>query len=348
MTQVKNEDDDNDLRLTDQTTFVPDNLLDELLEPDRVVEAEYFLEACSSEEGGITHNTNVVVGNGCESVDVNEERSDNTKQYGLEISDVSKKTETISRIVNKREKVRLYCLDFWSAKSKQAYDSKEGKLQNIGDGSSKKKEEMAVDNVEKNGTSENSDTVGEGNDDEIDDKDGESEDEYVVEKILDKRYNRRKKRIEYLIKWAGYDNESENTWESAENCKSAPDAIREYEDSLKKNTKKYLLRNRPITEESVSNDDEEKPPKALKRKTNEIKEEPYSEESIDDDSEEIQSKRTKIDCILGVKKEGNEVLAVVRFEDGHHDLISTRILVSKCPKVIFINILNTAFTRIRS
>lgn len=58
-------------------------------------------------------------------------------------------------------------------------------------------------------------------------------------------------------------------------------------------------------------------------------------ESNDDDSEEIQSKRTKVDCILGVKKEGNEVVAVVRFEDGHYDLVSTRVLVSKCPKVIF-------------
>uniref|UniRef100_A0AAF5PKH5 Chromo domain-containing protein n=1 Tax=Wuchereria bancrofti TaxID=6293 RepID=A0AAF5PKH5_WUCBA len=71
------------------------------------------------------------------------------------------------------------------------------------------------------------------------------------------------KRIEYLIKWAGYDSESENTWESAENCVFA-------------------------------------------------------------------SKRTEVDFlvlkILSVKKEHNEILAVGRFENGHHDLMSTRML----------------------
>ncbi|VBB29773.1 unnamed protein product [Acanthocheilonema viteae] len=279
MAQVRNEDDVNDLRLTDQVVFAPD-LLDELLEPDH--------EACSSEECRNGHET---------------------KQDELKISDVSKKTEQVYNVTKEFE--------------------------SNSHGNDENEEEMATDNDKKDRNPENSgDSVGENSDDEKVDKDVESEDEeYVVEKILDKRYNRRKKRVEYLIKWAGYDNESENTWESAENCKSAPDAIREYEESLKKNAKKYLLRNRPITEESVSNDDEEKPSRALKRKTSEINVEAHSEESNNDDSEEIQSKRTKVDCILGVKKEHNEILALVRFEDGHYDLISTRVLVNKCPKL---------------
>ncbi|VDN60926.1 unnamed protein product, partial [Dracunculus medinensis] len=45
-----------------------------------------------------------------------------------------------------------------------------------------------------------------------------SEDEYVVEKILDKRYNSKTKKTEYLIKWKGYNNPSDNTWEPEENC----------------------------------------------------------------------------------------------------------------------------------
>lgn len=51
MTKVRSKEDDdtNSLRLMDQATVEPGNLLDELLEPDRVVQAEYFLEACSSE-----------------------------------------------------------------------------------------------------------------------------------------------------------------------------------------------------------------------------------------------------------------------------------------------------------
>ncbi|VIO88847.1 Uncharacterized protein BM_BM4730 [Brugia malayi] len=199
------------------------------------------------------------------------------EQHKLKISDVSKKAEAISTAMNKEEK-------------------------NDGDGSDENEEGITVTgHNEKNGNSENnSGAVG------VDsgvEKDRDSEDdEYVVEKILDKRYNRRKKRIEYLIKWAGYDSESENTWESAENC------------------------------ESGSNDDGKKLSKSIKRKTDEFKEELFSEESSDNGSEEIASKRTKVDCILGVKKEHNEILAVVRFENGHHDVISTRVLASKCPK----------------
>lgn len=98
-------------------------------------------------------------------------------------------------------------------------------MQSRSDSSDENKEEMMMASDEKSGNSENgSDAVGEDSDDEKEEvgKDEESEDEeYVVEKILDKRYNRRKRRIEYLIKWAGYDNENENTWESAENCVSS-------------------------------------------------------------------------------------------------------------------------------
>lgn len=37
-----------------------------------------------------------------------------------------------------------------------------------------------------------------------------SEDEYIVERIIEKRYNSKKKHYEYLLKWVGYE---ENTWE---------------------------------------------------------------------------------------------------------------------------------------
>lgn len=96
-------------------------------------------------------------------------------------------------------------------------------MQSNGDSSNEGGEVIAVNNDEKNGNSANSgEIVGKSGDDKKNSKDGASEDEeYVVEKILDKRYNRRKKRVEYLIKWAGYDNENENTWESAENCVSS-------------------------------------------------------------------------------------------------------------------------------
>ncbi|KAF7700497.1 Heterochromatin protein 1 [Cucumispora dikerogammari] len=39
-----------------------------------------------------------------------------------------------------------------------------------------------------------------------------SEDLYLIEEILDERYNKKKRAKEYFIKWKGY-SESDNTWE---------------------------------------------------------------------------------------------------------------------------------------
>lgn len=161
-------------------------------------------------------------------------------------------------------------------------------------------------------------------------EDGE---EYVVEKILDKRYNRKKKRVEYLIKWTGYDSESENTWEPIENCKSASDAIREFEENLKKI---HVTRSSKRIVKKSSSSEYEKcklPDHASKRKRKKLETKfPSEVESEGQSDEEIKSSCVEIDCILGVKKENDKIMALVRFEDGHYDIISTEILVNKCPK----------------
>ena len=54
----------------------------------------------------------------------------------------------------------------------------------------------------------------------------QGEEVYQVEKILNKR--RTENGVEYLIKWKGYDDPSENTWEPKANCQCA-DLIRAFE-----------------------------------------------------------------------------------------------------------------------
>ena len=58
-----------------------------------------------------------------------------------------------------------------------------------------------------------------------------NEDEFIVEKILDKRIAKKGK-VQYLIKWKNYNNSEDNTWEPAENIDGYKNLIEVYEKSL--------------------------------------------------------------------------------------------------------------------
>src|SRR5205807_9867628 len=53
----------------------------------------------------------------------------------------------------------------------------------------------------------------------------DSEEEYIVEKVLNSRMFRR--RLQYLVKWEGYGTEH-NTWEYSENVNNAPEKVAEF------------------------------------------------------------------------------------------------------------------------
>jgi len=58
--------------------------------------------------------------------------------------------------------------------------------------------------------------------------------EFVVERVVARRYNQKKRYFEYLLKWEGYPAE-QNTWEPAENMSACSHLIKQYEETLVKN-----------------------------------------------------------------------------------------------------------------
>ncbi|KAF3036529.1 hypothetical protein E8E11_004770 [Didymella keratinophila] len=67
--------------------------------------------------------------------------------------------------------------------------------------------------------------------DEDEDEEEAGEDEYVVEKILGHRFNR-SGTLEFDVKWQGYENPKDRTWEPEANMETAADVLKEYFDEI--------------------------------------------------------------------------------------------------------------------
>jgi len=206
---------------------------------------------------------------------------------------------------------------------------------------------------------------------EDDESDEEGEEVYVVESILDKRVRRGE--IEYLIKWKGYDNPEDNTWEPKGNC-HCPDLIEEFEAKLKikerdrkekassdssKQKKKDELPSSSKKEADRSRREKSasKEPKSAIRKKNTSRAtvEELSSEETDSGSENdlmnkvageflaeptpgkeyLVQKGESVSAVLGVKKlERGGMVALVKYESGAYELVPTVILSDNSPRQI--------------
>ncbi|XP_066998995.1 chromobox protein homolog 1 isoform X2 [Anabrus simplex] len=151
------------------------------------------------------------------------------------------------------------------------------------------------------------------------DKDGaegeEAEEEYSVEKVLDRRI--RNGRVEYLLKWKGYSNE-DNTWEPEENL-DCPDLISEYEDNRKKReaAKKEERKRKP------GNAPDDKKPASKKKHVEEDNKPRGFDRGLDPEK------------IIGATDSSGELMFLMKWKGTDEaDLVPARQANLRCPQIV--------------
>lgn len=145
----------------------------------------------------------------------------------------------------------------------------------------------------------------------------DEEEEYTVEKVVDKRTKGGK--VEYLLKWKGYGDE-DNTWEPVENL-DCQDLIDEFERKLKeKKAKKEDASKRKSTAGSSSSD---KPDKSEKKR------------KADDDRPRGFDRGLDPERIIGATDSSGELMFLIKWKGSDEaDLVPAREANVKCPQTV--------------
>jgi hypothetical protein len=143
---------------------------------------------------------------------------------------------------------------------------------------------------------------------------GEEEEEYVVEKIVDKRVSKSGK-TEYFLKWKGYGDE-DNTWEPKENV-SCKDMIADFEKKLK----------------------EKKTTPAAKRKSDSPKNNKSEEKKAkkEDNSSRVRGfdRGLEVERILGATDSSGDLMFLLKWKGcDEADLVPAKEANLKCPQPV--------------
>jgi len=137
------------------------------------------------------------------------------------------------------------------------------------------------------------------------------EEEYSVERVIDRRLGKNN-RVEYLLKWKGYD-EEDNTWEPEENL-DCPQLIADFEENRKKKEKKRSL---PQEEKK-----EDKRPS--KKKATEDENRPRGFD-----------RGLEPEKVIGATDSSGELMFLMKWKSSDEaDLVPARQANVKCPQIV--------------
>jgi len=160
-------------------------------------------------------------------------------------------------------------------------------------------------------------------------KEKKRSEEYEVEKILDRRIKKGKN--EYLIKWKGYDNEEDNTWEPEENL-DCQDKIVDFEKTYKKNKdeKKSKEAEKPKDKEK---DKKRKSEDAGKSGGSEAKKEKKKEK--DENKPRGFARGLTAERIIGATNDPGELFFLIKWKGSDEaDLVTAKEANVKIPQIV--------------
>lgn len=157
------------------------------------------------------------------------------------------------------------------------------------------------------------------------------EEEYVVEKVLDKRTVKGK--TQYLLKWKGY-KEEESTWEPVENldCEAL---IKTFEDNRKEKEKEKSAK-KPESKKRVRESSEEAGSSRKGRSTSVSSDDKREKkEKKEDKSKSGFEKGLKAEKIIGASDATGELMFLVKWSDSDEaELVPAKVANVKCPQQV--------------
>ncbi|XP_063375907.1 chromobox protein homolog 5-like [Cydia fagiglandana] len=161
-----------------------------------------------------------------------------------------------------------------------------------------------------------------------DSSDQSSEEEYVVEKVLDRRVVKGK--VQYLLKWKGY-KEEESTWEPEDNLDCA-ELIKTFEDARKEKEKSKKPEERAKKRVRESSEDTRKSRGASVSSADGTD----AKRSKDkDDKKSGFEKGLKAEKIIGASDATGQLMFLIKWADSDEaELVPAKIANVKCPQEV--------------